>query len=137
MATVARARCLRSRTRCPSQVLVELPVPSSLRFAALLTAGLLASATLTPAQPAPAFPQFRAQEIETNLGVGYAVLLVDVDHDGKRDIVVVDTNRVIWYANPDWKMRAIIQGGTKPDNVCIDADDIDGDGKLDFALVAD
>ena len=34
-------------------------------------------------------------------------------------------------------MRTIIQGGTKPDNVCIDAYDIDGDGQIDFALGAD
>ena len=80
---------------------------------------------------------FRTQEIETKLGVGYAVLLVDVNHDGKKDIVVVDTKRVIWYENPTWKMRTIIEGGTKPDNVCIDAYDIDGDGLLDFALGAD
>jgi hypothetical protein len=80
---------------------------------------------------------FRMQEIETKLGVGYAVLLVDVNGDGKKDIVVVDTNRVMWYENPTWKMHIIIQGGTKADNVCIDAHDIDGDGQIDFALGAD
>jgi hypothetical protein len=77
------------------------------------------------------------QEIETGLGVGYAVLLVDVNSDGKKDIVVVDTKRVIWFENPSWKKRVIIEGGTKPDNVCIDAYDIDGDGQIDFALGAD
>ena len=84
-----------------------------------------------------AFPTFRMQELETGLGVGYAVLLVDVDGDGKKDIVVVDQTRVIWFQNPTWKKRTIIAGGTKPDNVCIDAYDIDGDGKVDFALGAD
>lgn len=81
--------------------------------------------------------KFKTQEIETKLGVGYAVVLEDVDGDGKKDIVVVDTNRVLWYQNPTWKPRTMIQGGTKPDNVCIAAHDIDGDGKLDFALGAD
>lgn len=81
--------------------------------------------------------RFRMQELDVKLGVGYAVLLVDVNHDGTKDIVVVDTNRVIWFENPTWKMRTIIQGGTKPDNVCIDAHDIDGDGLIDFALGAD
>jgi hypothetical protein len=93
----------------------------------------LANVALAQQQP----PKFLPQEVDATLGVGYAVLLVDVDHDGKRDIVVVDQTRVIWYANPDWRQRTIIQGGTKPDNVCIDAHDIDGDGKLDFALGAD
>jgi hypothetical protein len=86
---------------------------------------------------APAFPGFRMQEVETKLGVGYAVLLVDVNGDGKPDIVVVDQTRVVWYENPTWKRRTIIEGMTRPDNVCIAAHDIDGDGKIDFALGAD
>jgi hypothetical protein len=84
-----------------------------------------------------AFPRFRTEEIETGLKVGYAVLLVDVNGDGKKDIVVVDTTRVVWYENPTWKRRTIIEGLTRPDNVCIAAYDIDGDGQLDFALGAD
>jgi hypothetical protein len=83
------------------------------------------------------FPGFRMQEIATDLGVGYAVLLVDVNGDGKKDIVVVDQTRVVWYENPTWKRRTIIQGQTKPDNVSIAAHDIDGDGQVDFALGAD
>ncbi len=39
--------------------------------------------------------------------------------------------------NPTWKRRTIIEGQTKPDNVCIAAYDIDGDGWLDLALGAD
>ncbi|MCI0637593.1 MAG: VCBS repeat-containing protein [Gemmataceae bacterium] len=84
-----------------------------------------------------AFPKFRMQEIATDLGVGYAVTLADVNNDGKKDIVVVDTNRVLWYENPSWKPRLILKGVTKPDNVCIDAHDIDGDGLIDFALGAE
>ncbi len=84
-----------------------------------------------------AIARFRMQEIETKLGVGYAVLLVDVNGDGKKDIVVVDQTRVVWYENPTWKLHTIVQGGTKADNVCIDAHDIDGDGQIDFALGAD
>jgi hypothetical protein len=90
------------------------------------------------ADPAEAaFPGFRVQEIDTGLGVGYAVLLVDVNGDGKKDVVVVDKTRVLWYENPTWKRHIIIEGQTKPDNVCIAAYDIDGDGQLDFALGAD
>ena len=101
------------------------------------TIGLPRLSPATGGDPAPAFPSFRMQELATDLGVGYAVLLVDVDGDGKKDIVVVDQTRVIWFQNPSWKRRIIIDGGTKPDNVCIDAYDIDGDGKIDFALGAE
>lgn len=109
-------------------------------FAILLATSICslgAALALGGAGAAVRFPAFRMQEVETGLGVGYAVLLVDVNGDGKKDIVVVDTTRLVWFENPSWKKRTIIQGGTRPDNVCIAAADIDGDGQLDFALGAD
>src|SRR5436305_1127742 len=111
-----------------------LPAAHTLVAAALLF-GLRPARTADEA-PAPAFPRFGVQEIEKGLGVGYAVRLVDVNNDGKKDIVVVDQRRVVWYENPTWKRRTIIEGRTKPDNVCIAPYDIDGDGQHDFALGA-
>lgn len=84
-----------------------------------------------------AFPKFKVQEIATDLTVGYAVIVMDVNEDGMPDIVVVDSKRVLWYENPTWKPHTIITGKTKPDNVCITALDIDGDGHLDLVLGAD
>ncbi|MFY8200397.1 MAG: FG-GAP repeat domain-containing protein, partial [Pirellula staleyi] len=49
-------------------------------------------------------------------------------------MVVVDSNRIIWFENPTWKLHTIITGQTKPDNVCIAAHDIDGDGHLDLMI---
>lgn len=86
---------------------------------------------------APAKPiAFQMKEIDRSLDIGYAVQPVDVNADGKLDIVVVDTRRVIWYENPTWKRHTIIDGMTQPDNVCLAAHDIDGDGKVDIALGA-
>jgi len=84
-----------------------------------------------------AIPQFKTQEIETGLGVGYAVRLIDMNGDGKLDVCVVDTTRVVWYENPTWKRHAIIQDQTKKDNVCFAEYDLDGDGQVEFALGAD
>src|SRR5271154_1906109 len=86
----------------------------------------LAAAARADKPDGPAFPDFEMKEIETGLGIGYAVLLVDLNGDGRKDIVVVDQTRVVWYENPTWKRRTILQGQTKPDNVCLAAYDIDG-----------
>jgi hypothetical protein len=90
---------------------------------------------LDAAEPAPV--RFKADEIATDLSVGYAVLLTDVNGDRKPDIVVVDKHRVVWYENPSWKVRTILQGKTRPDNVCITDIDIDGDGQVELVLGAD
>jgi hypothetical protein len=80
--------------------------------------------------------KFKAQQLDDGLKIGYAVSLVDVNGDHRTDLVVVDTDRVIWYENPTWQRHTIIEGQTRLDNVCIAPHDIDGDGQLDFALGA-
>jgi hypothetical protein len=110
-----------------------------------MTRGLPASLALTllslllvhAQEPAAApFLSFEMKEIDKSLDVGYAVLPVDINGDGKPDIVVVDTHRVVWYENPTWKRRTILDKTTERDNVCVAAYDIDGDGRIDLALGA-
>lgn len=115
--------------------------PSAAARAALL--GVLCAAGMAglsdgagAAEPAARF-HFRPQEIATDLTVGYAVHLLDMSGDGRADIVVVDSRRLIWFENPSWRMHTILEGQTKPDNVCLAAHDVDGDGRLDLAVGAD
>lgn len=83
------------------------------------------------------FLTFTPRVLDPAIGkVCYAVTLADVDGDGKQDVVAVSENRVLWYQNPTWQKRVIIEDQTPLDNVCIDAHDIDGDGQIDFALGA-
>ena len=69
--------------------------------------------------------------------MGYATRILDMNDDGKPDILVVDTERVIWFENPSWQLHTIIEHAHEADNVSIAPADIDGDGQLDFALAAD
>ena len=100
-------------------------------------AAFIAVALLMPAAAPAGEIKFRVQEIFNRLSVGYATRLVDMNDDGKLDIVVVDTERVIWLQNPDWQVHTLVEHATKKDNVSIAESDIDGDGKMDFALAAD
>jgi hypothetical protein len=80
---------------------------------------------------------FRAQEIATGLGVVYAVTTADVNQDGKRDIVAINNTQLLWFENPGWTKHVVAEKVTARDNVALAPHDVDGDGKLDFALGAD
>lgn len=114
-----------------------------MRAAAVILCALFGVALTLPG-PAPAGQpaatpdpiKFRTQEIDAGLKIGYAVVIADINGDKKPDILVVDQFQVVWYENPTWKKRVILDGKTKPDNVCAAVLDIDGDGQLDIVLGA-
>ena len=94
-----------------------------------ILAGALLAAGLCPGAI-----QFRHQVLEADLGIGYAVLCVDVDADGDTDVVALSEDKVAWWSNPDWEKHVILDGVTEADNVAIAAHDITGDGKPEFAI---
>jgi hypothetical protein len=80
---------------------------------------------------------FRPQEIQSNWSVVYAVSFADMNGDKRPDIVAINPTQVAWFENPSWTKHVVLDGGTKKDNVCVTAEDIDRDGKLDLAVGAD
>jgi hypothetical protein len=80
---------------------------------------------------------FKSQEIANKLGVVYALSIADVNGDGKPDIVAINNTQLLWFENPTWVKHVVVERVTERDNVAIAPHDIDGDGKMDFALGAD
>ncbi|HXW07881.1 MAG TPA: FG-GAP-like repeat-containing protein [Vicinamibacterales bacterium] len=101
-------------------------------------AGLcLLAASPGPQAPAPAAdPAFRAEQIASDFGVGYAVATGDVNGDGRTDILAINGTDLVWFEAPSWQKRVMISGQTPKDNVCLAPHDIDRDGRLDVAVGA-
>ena len=81
-------------------------------------------------------PVFEHQTIDSAVAIGYGIALGDVDGDKKPDILLADKKQFVWYRNGDWKRFVMAQNLTASDNVCIAAEDIDGDGKVEVAVGA-
>jgi FG-GAP-like repeat len=81
-------------------------------------------------------PRFVAHEIATGLRGGYQVIAVDVNHDGKPDLVAVASNlpELVWFENPTWTRHVIAAGFTGLINVA--AADLDGDGIPEIAVAS-
>jgi hypothetical protein len=79
---------------------------------------------------------FRAQDIDTKIEIGYGLAIADVNGDGKQDILLADKKQIVWYQNSDWTKHVIAENLTTLDNVCIAAQDLDGDGKAEVAVGA-
>jgi len=102
---------------------------------ATLSLGLLAAAA-GDQPPAAKTLQFRAEQIASDFGVGYAVTTGDVNGDGRTDVVAISGTDLVWFAAPSWEKQVILSGATPKDNVCLALHDIDRDGKLDVAVGA-
>ena len=103
---------------------------------------LLLLATAAAVIAAPPEPKFTAQDIDKSVKIGYGTAIADVDGDKLPDILLADARQIRWYKNPgkrgaEWARYVIAEELTKNDNVCIAAQDIDGDGKCEIAIGAE
>ncbi len=82
--------------------------------------------------------QFEGLDLPVTLQVGYAVKPIDMNGDGRLDIAIVDSKRLLWCENPTWEVHVIYETPDAPfDNVCFSAHDINSDGRIDLAIGAD
>jgi hypothetical protein len=104
---------------------------------------LLASAAFAADPPEP---KFTAVTLDDKIQIGYGLAIADVDGDKLPDVLLADKKQFVWYRNPGpekardaaaWKKFLIAENLTEHDDVCIAAQDIDGDGKCEIAVGAE
>jgi hypothetical protein len=98
--------------------------------AILLVAGAL------PQAPGAWPPRFAAVDLQRDWGVVYAVRLADVNADGRPDVVAINPSELAWFENPGWQRHVVLRDAVPRDHVTVAAADVDGDGRVEFALGA-
>jgi hypothetical protein len=59
------------------------------------------------------------QTITTNLRGGYQIVAADLTGDGKKDLIALASgmDRVVWYENPGWRERVLVEDVAAPINL--------------------
>lgn len=89
---------------------------------------LLATAALN------AQPSFRAHGVDADIPGAYQTLAVDLNRDGRPDIVGLSqrSDALYWYENPSWTRRPLVEGMHRM--ITVAAADLDDDGVPELAL---
>lgn len=91
---------------------------------------LTVAATLAGAPPA----RFAEHTVATGLAGGYQVVAIDVNHDGKPDLIALASGmtELVWFENPGWQRHVIAANLSGMINLA--AWDLDGDGIPEIVL---
>jgi hypothetical protein len=81
-------------------------------------------------------PAFEQVVVEDNLQDGYWIDAVDIDGDGRLDLIAsgLAVGDIVWYRNPDWKKHKI---ATLSKPVAMDHLDVTGNGHPDLVVCHD
>lgn len=105
--------------------------PSGMRlYIALLLSGFFLYGGENPSGPV----QFRPYVIEAKIPRGYAVLVTDMNKDGRPDVLGLTSRltELAWYENPTWERHVLIENMRGLVNMA--AHDLDGDGIPELAI---
>jgi hypothetical protein len=74
------------------------------------------------------FPHFHEQVVSKAVKFGYQLVAVDLNADGKKDLIAVDerATEVAWFENPTWERHVLVTNVPRPLNAA--CWDVDGDG---------
>lgn len=80
--------------------------------------------------------KFSVHEVATGLRGGYQVVIADLNHDGKPDLIALASGltEVAWYENPTWTKHVIVDGIRQPINLAVVKNDRSG---VTIALATD
>jgi len=80
--------------------------------------------------------RFAEHTIATGLKGGYQVVIADLNHDGKPDIIALASGMpdLVWYENPAWERHVIAGGFSRMINCAVW--DADGDGIPEIVLAS-
>ena len=61
--------------------------------------------------------KFTTHEVATGLRGGYQVVIADMNHDGKPDLIGLASNltELAWFENPGWQKHVIVQADQPAD----------------------
>ncbi len=79
-------------------------------------------------------PRFREQVVSKALKFGYQLIAVDLNGDGKKNLIAVDERgtELAWFENPTWARHVLATDVPRPLNAA--CWDIDGDGIPEVVL---
>lgn len=79
-------------------------------------------------------PRFRAKVISTAIKFGYQLVAVDLNRDGKKDLIAIDerATEIAWFENPTWERHVLATNVPRPLNAA--CYDLDGDGIPEVVL---
>ena len=84
--------------------------------------------------PSQELPRFQAQVVTTEIKFGYQLIAVDLNGDGKKDLLTIDerATEVAWFENPTWQGHVLATNVPRPLNAT--CTDLDGDGIPEVVL---
>jgi hypothetical protein len=82
-------------------------------------------------------PSFREHTIATDLKGGYQVVAVDINKDGRPDLIALGSgmSELVWFENPGWTRRVLASG--LPRLINVSPWDTDGDGVPELILASE